>query len=156
MYPASGQSWIYICGGFREVKLQGPRKIKLWKPLTVTSYLGYNNFFFNSYLLRSRDSVVGIATSYGLDDQGFGVRVPWDSRQHFLPQIRVFPFFRILQLVGLRWRYSTQPAHGKSAGFRYIRDYNLLLYRLRPDHTENTAPIFDEACLQLGCLAMAS
>jgi hypothetical protein len=25
---------------------------------------------------RSRDSVVGIATSYGLDDRGVGVRVP--------------------------------------------------------------------------------
>jgi hypothetical protein len=29
---------------------------------------------------RSRDSVVGIATSYGLDDQGVGVRVPVGSR----------------------------------------------------------------------------
>jgi hypothetical protein len=30
--------------------------------------------------LRSRDSSVGIATSYGLDDRGFGVRVPVGSR----------------------------------------------------------------------------
>jgi glutamine synthetase len=30
--------------------------------------------------LRSRDSVVGIATSYGLDDRGVGVRVPVGSR----------------------------------------------------------------------------
>jgi hypothetical protein len=29
---------------------------------------------------RSRDSVVGIATSYGLDDRGVGVRVPVGSR----------------------------------------------------------------------------
>jgi hypothetical protein len=28
----------------------------------------------------SRDSVVGIATSYGLDDPGVGVRVPVGSR----------------------------------------------------------------------------
>jgi hypothetical protein len=28
----------------------------------------------------SRDSVVGIATSYGLDDRGVGVRVPVGSR----------------------------------------------------------------------------
>jgi hypothetical protein len=28
------------------------------------------------HLLRSRDSVVGIATGYGLDDRGVGVRVP--------------------------------------------------------------------------------
>jgi hypothetical protein len=30
--------------------------------------------------LRSRDSVVGIATGYGLDDQGVRVRVPVGSR----------------------------------------------------------------------------
>jgi hypothetical protein len=29
---------------------------------------------------RSRDSVVGIATGYGLDDRGVGVRVPVGSR----------------------------------------------------------------------------
>jgi hypothetical protein len=30
--------------------------------------------------MRSRDSVVGIATSYGLDDRAVGVRVPVVSR----------------------------------------------------------------------------
>jgi hypothetical protein len=30
--------------------------------------------------IRSRDSVVGIATSYGLDDGGVGVRIPVGSR----------------------------------------------------------------------------
>jgi hypothetical protein len=30
-------------------------------------------------IARSRDSVVGIATSYGLDDRGVGVRVPVES-----------------------------------------------------------------------------
>jgi hypothetical protein len=29
--------------------------------------------------MRSRDSAVGIATGYGLDDRGFGVRVPVGS-----------------------------------------------------------------------------
>jgi hypothetical protein len=29
---------------------------------------------------RSRDSLVGIATSYGLNDRGVGVRVPVESR----------------------------------------------------------------------------
>jgi hypothetical protein len=33
---------------------------------------------------RSRDSVVGIATGYGLDDRGFGIRVPVGSRILFL------------------------------------------------------------------------
>jgi hypothetical protein len=32
------------------------------------------------YYYRSRDSVVGIATSYGLDDRGVGVRVPVGPR----------------------------------------------------------------------------
>jgi hypothetical protein len=31
-------------------------------------------------LVRSRDSVVGIAAGYGLDDRGVGVRVPVRSR----------------------------------------------------------------------------
>jgi hypothetical protein len=30
--------------------------------------------------MESRDSAIGIATVYGLDDQGFGVRVPVGSR----------------------------------------------------------------------------
>jgi hypothetical protein len=32
------------------------------------------------YMFRSRDSSVGIATSYGLDERGVGVRVPVGSR----------------------------------------------------------------------------
>jgi hypothetical protein len=38
---------------------------------------------FNSLCIlksRSRDSVVGIATGYGLDDRGVGIRVPGGSR----------------------------------------------------------------------------
>jgi hypothetical protein len=34
------------------------------------------NFVLEPSLQRSRDSVVGIATGYGPDDRGFGVRVP--------------------------------------------------------------------------------
>jgi hypothetical protein len=34
----------------------------------------------NTQLYGSGDSVVGIATSYGLDDRGVGVRVPVGSR----------------------------------------------------------------------------
>jgi hypothetical protein len=34
----------------------------------------------SSYILKSRDSVVVIATGYGLDDRGVGVRVPVWSR----------------------------------------------------------------------------
>jgi hypothetical protein len=44
---------------------------------------------FDIYTLNvyewSRDSVVGIATSYGLDDRGVGVRVPVGSRIFSFP-----------------------------------------------------------------------
>jgi hypothetical protein len=32
------------------------------------------------FIVRTRDSVVGIANGYGLDDRGIGVRVPVGSR----------------------------------------------------------------------------
>jgi hypothetical protein len=32
---------------------------------------------------ESRDSSIGIATGYGLDDHGVGVRVPWGKNFHF-------------------------------------------------------------------------
>jgi hypothetical protein len=37
-------------------------------------------FHILEVLKMSRDSVVGIATGYGLDDRGVGVRVPMGSR----------------------------------------------------------------------------
>jgi hypothetical protein len=57
---------------------------------TLASYFGGPGFdlspvtchFELSFILlqaMSRDSVVGIATSYGLDDRGVGVRVPIGS-----------------------------------------------------------------------------
>jgi hypothetical protein len=36
---------------------------------------------------KSRDSAVGIATGYGLDDQGVGVRVPLGSRTFSSPRL---------------------------------------------------------------------
>jgi hypothetical protein len=36
--------------------------------------------------LRNRDSVVSIATGYGLDDRGVGVRIPVESRIFFSPR----------------------------------------------------------------------
>jgi hypothetical protein len=50
--------------------------------LILSSYLGQGlpgGLFTFAVLItcyRSRDCIVGIATSYGLDDQGVGVRVP--------------------------------------------------------------------------------
>jgi hypothetical protein len=44
--------------------------------------------------------------------QYFRVRVPWDSWPYFtLPDWRL-PFRRLIRLAGLRWTYSTPPAHG--------------------------------------------
>jgi hypothetical protein len=37
--------------------------------------------------VRSRNSVVGISTGYGLDDQGVGIRVPVGSRIFFSPRL---------------------------------------------------------------------
>jgi hypothetical protein len=44
------------------------------------------NSISSSYLLRSRNSAVGIATGYGLDDGGVGVRVPVGSRNFSSPR----------------------------------------------------------------------
>jgi hypothetical protein len=38
-----------------------------------------------NYMERCRDSAVGIATGYGLDDQGVGVQVPVGSRIFSFP-----------------------------------------------------------------------
>jgi hypothetical protein len=43
-------------------------------------FLGYFKLFIELIFGRSPDSVVGIATSYGLDDRGVGVRLPVGSR----------------------------------------------------------------------------
>jgi hypothetical protein len=37
------------------------------------------------FIIRSRNSVVGIATDYGLDDREFGFSVPMGSRIFFSP-----------------------------------------------------------------------
>jgi hypothetical protein len=55
--------------GFIEPRGSGSRKV--WEPLIKVVI---------STLCRSRDSAVGIATGYGLDDRNVGVRVPVGSR----------------------------------------------------------------------------
>jgi hypothetical protein len=44
--------------------------------------------YYLSPLILSRDSVVGIATGYGLDDRRVGVRVPVRSRIFSCPRSR--------------------------------------------------------------------
>jgi hypothetical protein len=48
-------------------------------------------FVHSIVYIRSRDSVVGIATSYGLDDRGVGVRVPVGSLGSTQPPIQWVP-----------------------------------------------------------------
>jgi hypothetical protein len=61
-------------------------RVKLWNSLCsflqppVTSSLFGPNILLSCSQTRSRDSVVCIATGYGLDDPGFGVLVPVASR----------------------------------------------------------------------------
>jgi hypothetical protein len=43
------------------------------------SHYTYNIFRVTPFPIESRDTVVGIATGYGLDDQGVGVPVPVGS-----------------------------------------------------------------------------
>jgi glutamine synthetase len=46
----------------------------------IAYLIKYMKFIQVQSYKRSRDSAVGIATSYGLDDRGVGVRVPVGSR----------------------------------------------------------------------------
>jgi hypothetical protein len=50
----------------------------MWMYQAMKLYFMYLQWFL--YYWWSRDSVVGIATGYGLDDRGVGVRIPVGSR----------------------------------------------------------------------------
>jgi hypothetical protein len=43
----------------------------------------------------------------------FGSNSYGTGDHNLLSQIRDFPFYRLLRLAGLRWRYSTPPPHGR-------------------------------------------
>jgi hypothetical protein len=45
---------------------------------TTAAYIHNNMSYWT--IIRSRDNAVGIATGYGLDDRGVGIRVPVGSR----------------------------------------------------------------------------
>jgi hypothetical protein len=64
----------------------------------------YTFVFWEGYrLFNSRDSVVGIATGYGLDDQGDGVRVPEGARI-FTSSNHVFNGYRGDLFPGVKWQ----------------------------------------------------
>jgi hypothetical protein len=56
------------------------RKTQMWTHKTQEAYVTPEFRFEWVYITESRDSAVGIATGYGLDDRGVGVRVPVGSR----------------------------------------------------------------------------
>jgi hypothetical protein len=49
-------------------------------PATISTFLILVYLIKLQVLYKSRDSVVGIATCYGLDDRGVGVQVPVGER----------------------------------------------------------------------------
>jgi hypothetical protein len=49
---------------------------EVWTTICICNY----HYCYYCYYYGSRDSVVSIATGYGLDDRGVGVRVPVGSR----------------------------------------------------------------------------
>jgi hypothetical protein len=53
---------------------------KMWEPGRLTTLWASTACYRDSFTFNSRDSVVGTATDYGLDDGGVGVRVPVGSR----------------------------------------------------------------------------
>jgi hypothetical protein len=59
-----------------------------------------------------RDSVVGIATGYGLDDRGFGVRVPVGSKIFSSPRPDRFWGSPSLHLMGNGGSYPGSKAAG--------------------------------------------
>jgi hypothetical protein len=68
---------------------------------------------------RRRDSVIGIATSYGLDDRGVGVRVPVGSLLHVVQTRSVaypapYPMGTGSSFPGVKWpgceAYHSPPA----------------------------------------------
>jgi hypothetical protein len=54
--------------------------------------VSYNNVTTSIYLFESRDSSVGIATGYGLDDQGSGVLLPVGAGNYFSSPLRPVRF----------------------------------------------------------------
>jgi hypothetical protein len=55
-------------------------RLVIFLPCFLLSFPLHFLFYFHYFSPRSRDSAVGIAIGYGLDDGGVGVRVPVGSR----------------------------------------------------------------------------
>jgi hypothetical protein len=69
-----GECSVFCCTGFIPWEKSPP-------PTST-----YKAFALLRHPVKSRDSSVGIATSYGLDDRGVGVRVPVGTRIFFFPR----------------------------------------------------------------------
>jgi hypothetical protein len=66
-----------------------------------------------------------------------------------LSQIWDFPFRRLLQLAGSRWRYSTLPPHGK----QFFSTEVFFITISQGPHTNYSLSIICKACLQRHCIA---
>jgi hypothetical protein len=69
---------LYICFSIRWQQLMVP--VLVWNVCAVRIVPSNSMYLFLTLFGWSRDSVVGIATGYGLDDRGVVVRVPVGSR----------------------------------------------------------------------------
>jgi hypothetical protein len=79
-YPLENSSWFPLGGPKSDDLLQLPRNERNFSVMSMSQQqyrLSYPSSRCNT---RSRDSAVGIATGYGMDDRGVGVRVPVVSR----------------------------------------------------------------------------
>jgi hypothetical protein len=74
---------------------------------------------------------------------------PRRTRGHILlPQIRDFPFRRLLWLAGSRWRYSTSPPHGSS---RSVASIVLLITSLHGPSRKHSFQQQLYCCVRISC-----
>jgi hypothetical protein len=97
-YPASGFSWFFLA-----------TSSTAW----TSPHFQKNYYLSPLLLLLSRDSVVGIATGYGLDDRRVGVRVPVGSRIFSCPRSQNW-FWGPLSLLSNGYRGLFPRAAGAS------------------------------------------
>jgi hypothetical protein len=73
----------------------------------IDNYYYYYNYGIIIIIIRSRESAVSIATGYGLNDRGVGVRVPLGAR--------IFLFFRVIQIGS--WAHPASYPTGTGGSF---------------------------------------
>jgi hypothetical protein len=84
----------------------------------------------------------------------FRVRVSesWDSYHILLSQTRDFPFRRLLQLAGLRWRYSNPPPHGLRFN-SWLQTVPVITCRHGPHRKRRSSGAVQLLLIRIWCLA---